>query len=117
MDLLTGINVNVLAGMVASALAVCVGVKIREIGLRMYILVLITAVLWAAAMIETWFSDSTLMRSATVGWIVGYITDDVLLTINSLLPNFVKDLLNTVLDGIRKKVTSWLGIDNNKNSG
>lgn len=111
MDILAIINLNAVVGMISAATAVFVGVKIREIGLRVYILVLITAVLSAAAVIETWFSDSTVMKSATIGWVIGYITDDVLLSVNSMLPNFIRDLLNSIAKAVKFKVNKWIGID------
>lgn len=95
----------------AAAIAVLLGVSIKEVGYRVYILVLITAVLSTAAVIETWMGDSTVMKSATVGWVIGYIADDVLLTINALLPDFIKDLVDTVTNGVKRKLRKWFGID------
>ena len=51
------------------------------------------------------------MKSATVGWVIGYISDDVLLTINALLPDFIKDLVNTVTNGIKQKIGKLLGVN------
>ena len=101
------VNLNTLVGMLAAAIAVFVGVNIKHIGVRMFVLVLMTAVLSAAAVIETWFIGSSLMKSAAVGWFIGYITDDVLLTFNALMPDFVKDALNRVLNGIKLKIDKW----------
>ena len=105
------LNLNTIAGMLAAAIAVLIGVSIKELGYRVYVLVLITAVLSADAVIETWLRGSTVMKSATVGWVIGYITDDVLLTINALLPDFIKDLVDTVTTGIRRKIGKWFGVD------
>ena len=105
------LNLNTIVGMIAAAIAVLIGVSIKELGYRVYVLVLITAVLSAAAVIETWLRGSTVMKSATVGWVIGYITDDVLLTINALLPDFIKDLVDTVTTGIRRKIGKWFGVD------
>lgn len=98
---------NVAVAMFAAFVAVLVGVKIKEIGYRTFLLVMISAVLAAAAIIEAWFTDSTLMKSAAIGWIVGYLTDDVLLTFNTVLPNFIKEILDAVLQGIKKLVDKW----------
>lgn len=108
------LNLNTIVGMVSAILAVLLGVSIREVGHRVYVLVLVTAALSTAAVIETWLAHSTVMKSATVGWIIGYITDDVLLTINALLPDFIKDLVDTVANGIRRKLNKWFGIDDCK---
>lgn len=105
------LNLNTIVGMVAAVVAVLLGVSIREVGYRVYILVLITAILSTAAVIETWLEGSGVMKSATVGWVIGYISDDVLLTINALLPDFIKDLLDTVTNGIRRKLNKWFGVD------
>lgn len=105
------LNLNTMVGMAAAISAVILGVSIREVGYRIYVLVLITAVLSSAAVIETWMSGSTVMKSATVGWVIGYIADDVLLTINALLPDFIKDLFDTIANGIKKKLGKLFGVD------
>lgn len=108
---------NKIVGMGAAVIAILLGVSIKEIGYRVYILVLISAVLSTAAVIETWMENSTIMKSATVGWVIGYIADDVLLTINALLPDFVKDLVDTVTNGIKRKLSKWFGVDENDKDG
>lgn len=95
--------------MVAAVIAILLGVSIKEVGYRVYVLMLITAMLSSAAIIETWMSNSTVMKSATVGWVIGYITDDVLLTINALLPDFIKDLVDTTTNGVKHKLGKWFG--------
>lgn len=110
--MLNGIlNLNTIAGMITAAIAVLLGVSMKEVGYRVYVLVLITAVLSTAAVIETWMEHSTVMKSITVGWVIGYISDDVLLTINALLPDFIKDLVDTVANGVKRKLRKWFGID------
>nr|DAR38895.1 MAG TPA: hypothetical protein [Caudoviricetes sp.] len=111
------LSLNTIVGMAAAAIAVLLGASIKEIGYRVYILVLISAVLSTAAVIETWMENSTIMKSATVGWVIGYISDDVLLTINALLPDFVKDLVDTVTNGIKRKLSKWFGVDENDKDG
>lgn len=111
------LNLNTIVGMAAAAIAVLLGVSIKEVGYRVYILVLISAVLSTAAVIETWMGNSTVMKSATVGWVIGYIADDVLLTINALLPDFVKDLVDTITNGIKRKLGKWFGVDKNDKDG
>ena len=106
-DLLQHIGVNTIAGMFTSALAVIVGTKFKEISISMYVGFLITAMLISASVIETWFFDSTLVKSATIGWGIGYVTDDVMLTINAMLPKFVHSTLRTIADGVRNKLDKW----------
>lgn len=111
------LSLNTIVGMATAAIAVLLGVSIKEVGYRVYVLVLISAVLSTAAVIETWMENSTIMKSATVGWVIGYIADDVLLTINALLPDFVKDLVDTVTNGIKRKLSKWFGVDENDKDG
>ena len=101
------LGVNTIAGMFTSVLAVIVGTRFKEIGIRMYVGFLITAMLISASVIETWFFDSTLVKSATIGWVIGYVTDDVMLTINAMLPEFVHSTLRTIADGVRNKIDKW----------
>ena len=106
-DFLQHIGGNTKAGMVTSALAVIVGTRFKEIGIRMYVVFLITAMLISASVIETWFFDSTIVQSATIGWVIGYVTDDVMRTINAMLPEFVHSTLRTIADGVRNKIDKW----------
>ena len=106
-DFLQHIGVNTIAGMVTSALAVIVGTKFKEVGIRMFVVFLITAMLISAAVIETWFFDSTIVKSATIGWVIGYVTDDVMLTINAMLPEFVHSTLRMIANGVRNKIDKW----------
>lgn len=101
------LGVNTIAGMFTSALAVIVGTKFKEISIRMFVVFLITAMLISASVIETWFFDSTIVQSATIGWVIGYVTDDVMLTINAMLPEFVHSTLRTIADGVRNKIDKW----------
>ena len=101
------LGVNTIAGMFTSVLAVIVGTKFKEIGIRMYVVFLITAMLISASVIETWFFDSPLVKSATIGWVIGYVTDDVMRTINAMLPEFVHSTLRTIADGVRNKIDKW----------
>lgn len=106
-DFLQHVGVNTISGMVTSALAVIVGTKFKEISIRMFVVFLITAMLISASVIETWFFDSTIVQSATIGWVIGYVTDDVMLTINAMLPEFVRSTLRTIADGVRNKIDKW----------
>ena len=101
------LGVNTIAGMFTSALAVIVGTKFKEVGIRMFVVFLITAMLISAAVIETWFFDSTIVKSAAIGWVIGYAIDDVMLTINAMLPEFVHSTLRTIADGVRNKIDKW----------
>ena len=106
-DFLQHVGVNTIAGMGTSALAVIVGTKFKKINIRMFVVFLITAMLISASVIETWFFDSTIVQSATIGWVIGYVTDDVMLTINAMLPEFVHSTLRTIADGVRNKIDKW----------
>lgn len=101
------LQLNTIAGMATSALAVIVGTKFKEINIRMFVVFLITAMLISASVIETWFFDSTIVKSATIGWVIGYVIDDVMLTINAMLPEFVHSTVRTIADGVRNKIDKW----------
>ena len=101
------LQLNTIAGMVTSAVAVIVGTKFKEISIRMFVVFLITAMLISASVIETWFFDSTIVKSATIGWVIGYVADDVMLTINAMLPEFVHSTLRMIADGVRNKIDKW----------
>lgn len=103
-------NLNVVVASISSALAVLIGVRLREVGLRTYLLVLLTSLLITAAVIETWFYDASVFKSAAIGWAIGYLADDVILTLESLVPEFVQNTSNDVLTGIKNKINKILGV-------
>lgn len=108
MDILQVVNTNAWVAMSAAALAVIMGVNIRELGFRVYSLIFITAIITAATVIDTWFANTTISKSAAIGWGIGYITDDILLTINAVLPNFVKDMVDRGVNAIKNKFDKWI---------
>ena len=104
MDIL---QINVAVAMLAAMLAVAISVNICELGVRVYTLVLITAMVISAAVIDTWFITDSLVRCAAVGWFIGYVTDDFLLTLNAIMPNFIRELVDKIFNGIKNKIDKW----------
>ena len=101
MDIL---QINVAVAMFAAMSAVVIGVNIRELGVRVYTLVLITAMVISAAVIDTWLIADSLVKCAAVGWFIGYVTDDFLLTLNAIMPNFIRELVDKIFNGIKNKI-------------
>lgn len=104
MDIL---QINVAVAMFAAMSAVVIGVNIRGLGVRVYTLVLITAMVISAAVIDTWFIADSLVKCAAVGWFIGYVTDDFLLTLNAIMPNFIRELVDKIFKGIKNKIDKW----------
>ena len=104
MDIL---QINVAVAMFAAMSAVVIGVNIRGLGVRVYTLVLITAMVISAAVIDTWFIADSLVKCAAVGWFIGYVTDDFLLTLNAIMPNFIRELVGKIFNGIKNKIDKW----------
>lgn len=104
MDIL---QINVAVAMLAAMSAVVIGVNIRGLGVRVYTLVLITAMVISAAVIDTWFIADSLVKCAAVGWFIGYVTDDFLLTLNAIMPNFIRELVDKIFKGIKNKIDKW----------
>ena len=104
MDIL---QINVAVAMLAAMSAVVIGVNIRELGVRVYTLVLITAMVISAAVIDTWFITDSLVKCAAIGWFIGYVTDDFLLTLNAIMPNFIREIINKIFNGVKNKIDKW----------
>lgn len=104
MDIL---QINVTVAMLAAMSAIVIGVNIRELGVRVYTLVLITAMVISAAVIDTWFITDSFVKCAAIGWFIGYVTDDFLLTLNAIMPNFIRELVNKIFNGIKNKIDKW----------
>lgn len=97
---------------ISSLIGIFVGTSIKDLGLRNYIATAIFVVLLAGFVVETWDMINTQTRAGLVGFCIGYYGDDVLSTINSLLPNFIRD----TLVGLKNKLHKWLGIDKPPNN-
>ena len=104
MDIL---QINVAVAMLAAMSAVVIGVNIRELGVRGYTLVLITAMVVSSAVIDTWFITDSLVKCAAIGWFIGYVTDDFLLTLNAIMPKFIREIINKIFNGIKNKIDKW----------
>lgn len=104
MDIL---QINVAVAMLAAMGAVVIGVNIRELGVRVYTLVLITAMVISTAVIDTWFITDSLVKCAAIGWFIGYVTDDFLLTLNAIMPNFIREIINKIFNGVKNKIDKW----------
>lgn len=104
MDIL---QINVAVAMLAAMSAIVIGVNIRELGVRVYTLVLITAMVISSAVIDTWFIKDSLVKCAAIGWFIGYVTDDFLLTLNAIMPKFIREIVNKIFNGIKNKIDKW----------
>lgn len=103
----TGIPANVFAGAVSALVAVAVGTRVRDVGWRNYLLVAVSAALAAAALVERYLLGGTLFQSCITGWVIGYLADDVVMTANSIVPEFVRTIAGDTLAGIRKWLRRW----------
>lgn len=111
MDILTLINsnINIVSGVVLAVFAVLVGAKEPTVSLRDYTLILTTAVLSSAGVIERWFEDSSITTSCIVGFSIGFISDDIYLNLKTATPKFIRDVVNDVLTSVEEKIKKFLG--------
>lgn len=111
MELLKVINANVLGGVGFALFAVLVGTRVTVTGLRDYIFILTIAVLGTASVIEHWFLDNSFITSCLIGFSIGFLADDIYLNLKATMPEFIKDILSDILNGIKEKIKIFLGID------
>ena len=98
------------AGCVAFALlAVIIGTRHAEVGWRDYLLIIIGACLAAGAVAENWLQNAAFVLSCLIGFCIGYLADDVLMALNAALPDFVREILRDVSQGIKAKIKKWFG--------
>lgn len=104
-------NINILGGVGFALFAVLLGTKLKDIGLRDYILVLTFALLGTAGIIERWFLSSSFITSCLVGFAIGFIADDVYLNLRATLPEVIKTLLIDLLQTMKDKLLYFIGKD------
>lgn len=110
MELLKLINANILGGVGFALFAVLVGTRVTVTGLRDYIFILTIAVLGTASVIEHWFLDNSFITSCLIGFSIGFLADDIYLNLKATMPEFIKDILSDILNGIKEKIKKFLGI-------
>lgn len=111
MELLKLINANILGGVGFALFAVLVGTRVTVTGLRDYIFILTIAVLGTVSVIEHWFLDNSFITSCLIGFSIGFLADDVYLNLKATIPEFIKDILSDILNGIKEKIKKFLGIN------
>lgn len=111
MELLKLINANILGGVGFALFAVLVGTRVTVTGLRDYIFILTIAVLGTASVIEHWFLDNSFITSCLIGFSIGFLADDIYLNLKATMPEFIKDILSDILNGIKEKIKKFLGIN------
>ena len=111
MELLKLINTNILGGVGFALFAVLVGTRVTVTGLRDYIFILTIAILGTASVIEHWFLDNSFITSCLIGFSIGFLADDIYLNLKATMPEFIKDILSDILNGIKEKIKKFLGIN------
>ena len=111
MELLKVINTNVLGGVGFALFAVLVGTRVTITGLRDYIFILTIAVLGTASVVEHWFLDNSFITSCLIGFAIGFLADDIYLNLKATMPEFIKDILHDILDGLKNRIKKFLGIE------
>ena len=107
-NVLNTIPLNIVCGVLGATLAILIGTSIRDVGLRNYLFILISAVLITASMIEHFFLHLSLLKSGALGWIIGWIADDVIMSMNVLLPEFMRHTVNDFFQSARKIIQKFL---------
>ena len=98
------IHLNIWGAVAFALLAVVIGTRVRDVGVRNYLFILISASLGSASVVEQWFFQSSFLTCCLIGFGFGYLADDVLMNLNATLPEFIKTAVNDFLDWLRE----WL---------
>lgn len=107
MELLKLINNNILGGVGFALFAVLVGTRVTVTGLRDYIFILTIAVLGTASVIEHWFLNNSFITSCLIGFSIGFLADDIYLNLKATVPEFIKDIMSDILNGIKEKIKKF----------
>lgn len=100
--MIADIHINIVAGTASAVFAVLVGTSVSQVGLRNYIMILTAAVLCSFAVVEYLFvPDGKLSLSCLTGFCIGWVADDVLMTLNAAIPPLIRDIANDAAEGIK----------------
>ena len=108
-DFLNVISANMWGGLLSTLFAVLVGTNFKAVGLRNYILILAMSLLATGVLIELFLVDATLFRCCLLGFGVGLVADNVFMTLDATLPNFVESAIKDTLAAIKDKLNAFLG--------
>lgn len=109
MNDLTNLHTNILGGIGLALFAVLVGTKMTRVGFRDYLLIVVLAVLGTASAIEHWFLESAFSTACLVGFSVGFLADDVYMNVKATVPDFIKEMVGDVMNGIKQRVKALFG--------
>lgn len=109
MNVLMNLHTNILGGIGLALFAVLVGTNVTRIGFRDYLLIVVLAVLGTASAVEHWFLDSALSTACLVGFSVGFLADDVYMNVKATMPDFIKEMLSDVMNGIKQRIKALSG--------
>lgn len=106
------INENIIGGVAFALFAVLVGTRPTVVGCRDYIYILVMAVLGSANIIEHWFLHTSFLTSCLIGFCVGFLADDIYLNLKATIPDFVKQIVDDVLQSIKDWIRRVIGRGN-----
>ena len=109
MEIIKYLDVNTIGGVGFAVFAIVVGAKLT-IGVRDYIFILIATVLSTISVIEHLPAGSSLTTSCIVGFSLGLIADDLYLNLKTALPEFIRDTIYEILNGVKHKIKKFLGL-------
>lgn len=107
---LMGVHENILGGIGCCLVAIFIGTRLSEVGLRNYALIIAIGVLSTGTIIEHWFLNSSFFTSCLVGFGFGLIADDVYKNIRDTMPDFIKDLFSEITQGGKDKLRSLFNL-------
>ena len=103
------IPANMAGGLLCALLAVLLGTRISVVGWRSYALIVMLSLLLTGAAVEMFLTQSALLVCCLTGFGLGLASDNLILTLEATLPEFVEGTIKDVLSGIRDKIRKLLG--------
>lgn len=94
---------NLIGAVVCALFSVLLNTRFSQVGWRDYVLIVVSALI-ATAVVDYWFLQRGFFFACAIGFVIGYLADDVILNLNATVPSFVSGSLNDILDWLRQ----WL---------
>ena len=94
---------------IGALISVLVGTDYKLCTKRDYLAICFLSVLAGIVAADTILTSKTVATTTFVGACVGFFMDDIYLNLKAATPNFIKSIIETILDGLQEKIKKAFG--------
>ena len=99
---------------IGALISVLVGTDYKLCTKRDYLAICFLSVLAAIAIVDSVVTNKTIATVTFIGACVGFFMDDIYLNLKAATPDFIKNIIEMILNGIQEKLKKFFNKDEDK---